>query len=97
MDGNSFDIPPEHVTNGQLFLLLQALNTKQSISNASQQRLVERVEKLDHDTKAMRESWQAAGKLLAFIKYTAAVALALTGLWAVTKNLWLAFWGTVFP
>lgn len=32
MDGN-FDLPPETVTNGQLFLLLQALNTKQSIAN----------------------------------------------------------------
>ena len=92
MDGN-FDIPPEQVTNGQLFLLLQALNTKQSISNASQQRLVERVEKLDHDTKAMRDSWKAAGHLLSFIKYTAAVALAITGLWAITKDAWRAIWG----
>lgn len=95
MDG-SFDLPPEHVTNGQLFLLLQALNTKQSISNASQQRLVERIDKLDVDTKDMRDAWKAAGHLLTFIKYTAAVALAITGLWAITKNLWLTFWESFF-
>ena len=95
MDGGDFDIPPEHVTNGQLFLLLQALNTKQSISNAAQQRLVERLDRLDVDTKDMRNAWKAAGHLLAFVKYTAALALALTGLWAVTKNFFISFWGSL--
>lgn len=82
-----FELPPEVVTPGQLYVLMQSLNTKMSLQLIHQQTLEAQIKALDGDTKQMREAWQTAGSLLRFVKYAAGLGTALLVTYAMFKGL----------
>jgi hypothetical protein len=84
---NDWNIPPESVTPGQLFMLLQAINAKQSMIVSDQQRIAQRIEKLESDTSDMVQAWKAGGTVLRIIKWAAAVGAAFVAIAAFVRGL----------
>ena len=86
MSGKEFDLPPEVVTTGQLYVLMQSMNTKMSLQLLHQQELENEVKTLKQETEGLRDAWKAAGTLLTFVKWVAAVAVAFGVLYASLKG-----------
>jgi len=82
-----FSVPPENVTTGQLFMLLQSINAKQSLIVAEQTRLRSDFEKDRAQMADMVAAWKAGGTVLRIIRLAGAVALALGAVWAFTKGV----------
>lgn len=72
----NFELPPEHVTNGQLYLLLQQMDVKMNVHALRQKETFEQVKKLEEDTAQMREIWKTGAGVIRFIKLLAAIAAA---------------------
>ena len=86
MPNRDFDLPPEVVTTGQLYVLLQSLNTKMSLQLLHQQEQEKKIDTLAQETEGLREAWKAAGTLLGFVKWVAAAAVACGVVWASFKG-----------
>lgn len=91
-----FELPPEVVTPGQLYVLMQQLNTKMSLQLLHQQTLEAKIDTLDGDTKQMRDAWRTAGNLLRFIKYLAGFGTALATVYVIVRGAGAAL-KAIFP
>ena len=80
-DGAAFDLPPEHVTPWQLYILLQQLNTKQSIIIHEAGRMTRRMDAMEQDTSDLVAAWKTGGAVLRVVKWSAIVGAA-----ALTSN-----------
>lgn len=78
-----FNLPPETVTNGQLYMALQSMNARMAVMASEQGRLRAAVEKQERDSADMLAAWKAGGTVLRFVKLVGALALAVTATWAV--------------
>lgn len=68
-----FTLPPENVTPGQLFMLLQSLDAKQALIADELGDITARITALEADTADMRQAWKTAGMVLFVLKWAAAV------------------------
>lgn len=82
-----FDIPPEHVTTGQLYLLLQQLSVKQSLVLQEQVRFGKRIEAQEEATRDMIAAWKAGGTVLRIVKWAALVGTAALSIWKFVKGI----------
>lgn len=87
MSSDPFNIPPESVTPGQLFMLLQGISTKQSMIAADQKRIAERLQALEKDTADMRQAWKTGGAVLRLVKWAATLGAAIGATWAFIKGV----------
>lgn len=82
--------PPEDVTNGQLFMMLQSLHAQQSVNNAT----VLKLERDFNDYKRSQEdlvrAWDTWKGFVRFLKVVGLVAAAVTAI-AATVRLGLDF------
>lgn len=81
-----FDVPPEHVTTGQLYMLLQQVSTKQSLIVQENVRMSRRLENLEKDTADMVAAWKAGGAVLRIVKWGALVGGAAISVWKFMKG-----------
>lgn len=86
-DGASFDLPPEHVTPWQLYILLQQLNTKQSIIIHEAGRMTRRMDAMEQDTSDLVAAWKTGGAVLRVVKWSAIVGAAALSVWKFMKGL----------
>ena len=86
-DGASFDLPPEHVTPWQLYILLQQLNTKQSIIIHEAGRMTRRMDAMEQDTRDLVAAWKTGGAVLRVVKWSAIVGAAALSVWKFMKGL----------
>lgn len=81
-----FDVPPEHVTTGQLYMLMQQLSTKQSLILKEQVAIAKRLEKQETATEDMVAAWKAGGTVLRILKWSALVGTAVISVWKFMKG-----------
>lgn len=84
-------VPPAHVTNGQLFIMMQAVSTKQSLQLAQHNELKARIEQLDIDTRDMREAWGTIVKLVRFLKYVTVLLAGMVAAYYAVANVFKEF------
>lgn len=84
---DDFNVPPESVTTGQLFMLLQAINAKQSVLVHEQARIGRRLEALETDTADLRQAWKTAGSVLRLLRWAAAVGAGAAAIWAFAREI----------
>lgn len=82
-----FQLPPESVTPGQLFMLLQAMNARLATIAAEQVRQGQRLDKIEVDSADMLRAWNAGGQVLRFVKLVGSIAVACGAVWAFTRGL----------
>ena len=75
------DIPPDNISPQQVYMLLLAMHTQQTMLFRSQRDQGAQMASLRADQKDMLEAWRAAGNLMRFIKLIAGVATAIGVLW----------------
>lgn len=85
-DDALFDVPPEHITNGQLYMLLQQLSTKQSLILKEQVVMSKRMEAQETATEDMVAAWRAGGAVLRILKWAALVGTAVVSVWKFMKG-----------
>lgn len=78
MPPDRMEIPPAHVSNAQLFLMLQQINTKQSVQMLRQQEQQQQLDSIKQEMKHIVAAWNTLGWLVTALKYTAAVVAAVT-------------------
>ena len=79
-------VVPEEATLGQIFLLLQRISTKQSLTQQEQVRINRRLETLEGNTADMVATWNASGAILRIVRWTALVGGAALGAWKFFKG-----------
>lgn len=86
MTPDQFNLPPEQVTTGQLFMLMQSMNARMLQQNAELVRIRERIERQESATRDIVSAWKAGGTVLTVVKIIGSVALAITATWALLKG-----------
>lgn len=81
-----FEVPPEHVSTGQLYMLLQQISTKQSLLVQENVRISRRLETLEKDTSDMVAAWKAGGAVLRLVRWAALVGGAVIAVWKFFKG-----------
>ena len=79
------------MTTGQLYMLLQSLNTKMALNNVQQKQLTDKVDRLEMETKDIRAAWKSAGALVTFVKYVGGFLVACGVVYAAAKGA-ITFW-----
>lgn len=82
-----FNLPPETVTTGQLFMLLQSMNARLATMASEQARQAQQIDKQTADTADMLSAWKAGGTVLRFVKLIGGVAVAVTAAWGLFITL----------
>lgn len=70
-------IPPENITNSQLYSVMQRVDAKQSLHLLKQAELTERFDQFEQDTRDLLAAWRTLDGLYRFLKYVAAVVAAV--------------------
>lgn len=83
-----FSLPPETVTTGQLFMLLQELNSSMTKVAADQALLRADFERDRKDKADMVAAWKAGGTVLRMIKVLGGAVVAGYGIWKFFKGVW---------
>lgn len=86
-DGDPFSLPPETVTPGQLFMLLQSMNARLATMASEQHRQGQRLDKQEANTADMLQAWKSGGTVLRFIKLVGGVAVACMAAWGLFTSL----------
>lgn len=83
----SFDLPPTDVTPAQLYVLMQQLNTKQSLLLHENTQTNRRIASIEADTADMVAAWKAGGTVLRIVKWSALVGTAVLSVWKFAKGV----------
>lgn len=80
-----FDMPQAHVTNEQLYMLLDRLNTKYGIQIAENKKIRERMEDVEKMLVEINTVMNTVNMLTTFIKFAASMVIAFGVIWAGIK------------
>lgn len=99
MDGDTpvadpFNLPPEAVTTGQLYMAMQQLNTRIALQNGKLEEVRKEVREHRADTRDLVAAWKAGGTLLALVKLLGVVATALLASYGAFKLAIKLWWST---
>lgn len=86
LEDNFPDVIPEEATLGQVFMLLQRISIKQSLTQQEQVRMNRRLENLENNTTDMVATWKAGGAILRIVRWGALVGGSFLGLWKLFKG-----------
>ena len=81
------DVVPEEATLGQVFLLLQRISTKQSLTQQEQVRINRRLEMLEVNTADMVSAWKGGGAVLRIVRWGALVGGAAVAIWKFMRGV----------
>lgn len=81
-----FELAPETVTPGQLYMLLQSIDERQAQLVREQVHIRERMDRLENDTADLLAAWRAGGAVLRIVKWAAAVGAGLAAIWAFFQS-----------
>jgi len=82
-----FNLPPETVTNGQLFIAIRDMNARVMMIASEQKALRADFEDDMRDKQAMVEAFKTGGTVLCMIKWSAAVGAGLAATYMFAKGL----------
>lgn len=71
-------VDPEHVTNGQLLMLLYSIRAQQIHSNIQIEELKEQIKASDIKQRDMLRTWETSKNVLAFVKMLATLGIPIT-------------------
>lgn len=83
MEPNTLDVPPEHVSNGQLFMMMQSMHVQNTLMNRQLGALDAKVEAMQVEYKGMAEAWRTSQSVVSFMKLLALIGLPMGALWAL--------------
>ena len=83
-----FELPPETVTPGQIYIALQSVNSKLAVISAQGQVQTQRMDRLELELAGLLSAWKAGGVLLSLAKVVAAIGTAVAMAYAAVK-----WWG----
>lgn len=86
MSDDPFSIPPENVTNGQLYMALQSLRAQVGDVADEQTRLRTDFEADRRDKADMVAAWKAGGAVMKLIKLLGSLAIAAGAIFAFLKG-----------
>ena len=86
MTPDKLELPPGNVTNAQLYVLLQQLNTKQSLIAQENVAISRKLTALEADTADMVATWKAGGAVLRIVRWGALVGGAFLGVWKLFRG-----------
>lgn len=87
MTPGHWDLPPENVTNQQLYTLLRDMEAKLSVVSGQNIELIDRLDALEIDQKDMLQAWKAAGVVLKGVKVLTVVMAAVAAGAALFKGV----------
>lgn len=79
-------IPPEQITNSQLFMLLNSLYAQSTAHNKALLDLKVEFEDYKKEHKAMAETFRTTRNVLTAIKFLAAIGIPFAAVWAIVTK-----------
>lgn len=79
-------LPPQDITVGEVYLLLQQVSTKQTLILKEATQLDKRMTQLESNTEDMVTAWKAGGAVLKIMKFSALVGGTFVAVWKLIKG-----------